>query len=79
MPLPPSALLCSPSDVHRAQFAEDKYNLDMSGGNLFQLNRAITTGAEQGVFSLPKGPSGKIKLAPKRPRTAAATEMKEVR
>ncbi|ETW85524.1 hypothetical protein HETIRDRAFT_457373 [Heterobasidion irregulare TC 32-1] len=59
------------------KFAEDKYNLDMSGGNLFQLNRAITTGAEQGVFSLPKGPSGKIKLAPKRPRTAAATEMKE--
>ena len=37
----------------------------MTGTNLFQLNRAITSGAEAGIFALPKGPSGKVKLAPK--------------
>ncbi|KDQ59522.1 hypothetical protein JAAARDRAFT_205557 [Jaapia argillacea MUCL 33604] len=48
------------------KYAEDKYNLDMnSNANLYQLNRAITNGAEKGDFHLPKGPSGKVKLAPK--------------
>jgi len=39
--------------------------LDFTGSNLYQLNRAITMGAESGIFTLPKGPSGKVKLAPK--------------
>jgi histone H1/5 len=39
--------------------------LDLSGANIYQLNRAITTGAENGIFALPKGPSGKVKLTPK--------------
>ena len=37
----------------------------MTGLQTSQLNRAIASGAEQGMFSLPKGPSGKVKLAPK--------------
>ncbi|THH33026.1 hypothetical protein EUX98_g1168 [Antrodiella citrinella] len=47
------------------KFAEEQYKLEMNGLQNSQLNRAITTGAEQGVFQLPKGPSGKVKLAPK--------------
>jgi hypothetical protein len=37
----------------------------MSAQNLSHLNRAITHGADNGLFVLPKGPSGKVKLAPK--------------
>ena len=37
----------------------------MSGTNLSQLNRAIASGTDGGIFVLPKGPSGKVKLAPK--------------
>ena len=37
----------------------------MSGLQTSQLNRAIASGADEGIFSLPKGPSGKVKLAPK--------------
>jgi histone H1/5 len=47
------------------KFAEEKYNVDVSGVNLSQLNRAIASGTEGGLFYLPKGPSGKVKLAPK--------------
>lgn len=47
------------------QYAEEQYHLDVTGNNLFQLNRAITSGAENNIFALPKGPSGKVKLAPK--------------
>jgi histone H1/5 len=43
----------------------------MNAGNIYQLNRAITHGAESNVFVLPKGPSGKIKLAPKAKAGAA--------
>ncbi|OAV86527.1 hypothetical protein PTTG_29856 [Puccinia triticina 1-1 BBBD Race 1] len=31
--------------------------------NIARLNKAIARGAEKGVFSLPKGASGKVKLA----------------
>jgi histone H1/5 len=48
------------------QFAEETYHIEVSGGNLYQLNRAITSGVAAGVFALPKGPSGKVKLAPKK-------------
>ena len=47
----------------------------MNGANnLYQLNRAITSGAEKNIFQLPKGPSGKVKLAPKRPKAVAEEE-----
>jgi histone H1/5 len=53
----------------RFQYAEEKYKLDMtSASNLHQLNLALTRGAEKETFVFPKGPSGKVKLAPKRPR-----------
>ncbi|KAL5533018.1 hypothetical protein ACEPAF_4794 [Sanghuangporus sanghuang] len=56
------------------KYAEKKYKIDMNGTALFQLNRAITSGAEKGYFVLPKGPSGKVKLAPK---TKSNTSSKE--
>lgn len=37
----------------------------MTGLQNSQLNRAISSGAELGIFHLPKGPSGKVKLPPK--------------
>ncbi|KAG1826805.1 uncharacterized protein BJ212DRAFT_1258159 [Suillus subaureus] len=57
------------SGVSRAtikKFAEEKYRLEVSGTNLYQLNRAITSGVTAEIFALPKGPSGKVKLAPKK-------------
>jgi histone H1/5 len=57
------------------QYAEEKYKLDMSSAsNLHQLNLALTRGAEKETFVFPKGPSGKVKLAPKRPRAPADTK-----
>ncbi|KAI0374712.1 hypothetical protein BV20DRAFT_960860 [Pilatotrama ljubarskyi] len=48
------------------KFVSEKYGLDATSAvNLSHLNRAITNGAEEGLFALPKGPSGKVKLAPK--------------
>ncbi|KAJ6546499.1 hypothetical protein DFH09DRAFT_1281896 [Mycena vulgaris] len=46
------------------KFAEDNYKLS-TPAHLSQLKRAITSCVESGVFVLPKGPSGCIKLAPK--------------
>ena len=61
----------------RFQYAEEKYRLDMSSAsNLHQLNLALTRGAEKDTFVFPKGPSGKVKLAPKRPRVSS--DAKEV-
>lgn len=45
-----------------------------SGSNQYQFSRAISSGVEGGIFVLPKGPSGKVKLAPK----AKADPSKEV-
>jgi histone H1/5 len=51
--------------------------MDMaSASNLHQLNLALTRGAEKETFVFPKGPSGKVKLAPK--RSKVATDAKEV-
>lgn len=48
----------------------------MTGLNLSQLNRAITSGTEGGIFVLPKGPSGKVKLASKaKPLTSGSKEV----
>lgn len=68
---------CFPLTDVRFQYAEEKYKLDMSSAsNLHQLNLALTRGAEKETFVFPKGPSGKVKLAPKRPKAAA--DAKEV-
>jgi len=57
------------------RYAEEAYKIDVSGSNLSQLNRAITSGVEGGIFILPRGPSGKVKLAPKaKPLTSASKE-----
>ncbi|KAI6028351.1 hypothetical protein F5J12DRAFT_804749, partial [Pisolithus orientalis] len=48
------------------KFVEFNYQLAMSATTTNQLNRAITAGTEKGNFVLPKGPSGKVKLAPER-------------
>ncbi|KAJ3763739.1 histone H1 [Lentinula raphanica] len=58
------------------KYAEEKYKLEMNASHLSQLNRAITHGAETGMFMLPKGPSGKVKLPPK--NSKAADDLKEV-
>jgi hypothetical protein len=59
----------------RFQYAEETYKLDMtSASNLHQLNLALARGAEKETFVFPKGPSGKVKLAPKRPRVPADTK-----
>ncbi len=43
----------------------------MNGLQISQLNRAIVSGQKLGIFVLPKGPSGKVKLPPKtKPLTA---------
>ncbi|KAG5639620.1 hypothetical protein H0H81_010822 [Sphagnurus paluster] len=56
------------------KYAEEKYHLKSTAANTYQLGRAITTGAEAGIFSLPKGPSGKVKLAPKVKTATGAKE-----
>lgn len=56
------------------KFAEEQYQIELTGTNLFQLNRAITSGAEAGIFTLPKGLSGKVKLAPKKKVQTASKE-----
>ncbi|KAH7889749.1 hypothetical protein F5I97DRAFT_1847016 [Phlebopus sp. FC_14] len=48
------------------KFVDSKYRLPMNAAGASQLNRAITHGASKGYFVLPKGPSGKVKLAPKK-------------
>jgi len=50
------------------KYAQETYKLEPTGPALYQLNRAIASGVEVGLFVLPKGPSGKVKLAPKVPK-----------
>ncbi|KAJ4480577.1 hypothetical protein C8J55DRAFT_513214 [Lentinula edodes] len=59
------------------KYAEETYKLEMNASHLSQLNRAITNGAESGMFVLPKGPSGKVKLPSKTSKTT--DDSKEVR
>ncbi|KAF5391337.1 hypothetical protein D9757_002044 [Collybiopsis confluens] len=56
------------------KYAEEKYKLQMNNAHLSQLNRAISHGAETGIFLLPKGPSGKVKLPPKNKSSAESKE-----
>lgn len=44
--------------------------------NVSHLARAIANGVEENMFSLPKGPAGKVKLF--KPKPAAASTTKEV-
>ncbi|KAF8267845.1 hypothetical protein EI94DRAFT_1264344 [Lactarius quietus] len=52
------------------KFVEERYKLDIGNAQTTQLSRAIAVGAEKNIFSLPKGPSGRVKLAPKPPKVA---------
>lgn len=52
------------------KFVEDQYKLLIGNAQITQLSRAIAVGAEKNIFSLPKGPSGRVKLAPKTPKVA---------
>ncbi|THH09368.1 hypothetical protein EW145_g2071 [Phellinidium pouzarii] len=66
------------SGVSRPQikkYVETKYKLQIGAAQTSQLNRAIASGAEKRTFFLPKGPSGKVKLPPK--RSAESTAAKE--
>ncbi|KAG6886017.1 hypothetical protein C0993_006133 [Termitomyces sp. T159_Od127] len=56
------------------KFVESTYHVAVDHAAASQLNRAITSGSEKGTFVLPKGPSGKVKLAPQA-RTDAAKEV----
>lgn len=55
----------------------ERHGLDAvnSTVDLSRFNRAIQNGVEDGTFALPKGPSGKVKLAPK-PRPATNNEVR---
>ncbi|KAF7338445.1 Histone H1 [Mycena venus] len=57
-------------------FAEEQYKLEVTAAHISQLNRAITSGVESGMFVLPKGPSGCVKLAPKTPRDSSKENAK---
>lgn len=47
------------------KFVEGKYRIALDNAAANHLNRAISSGNEKGTLYLPKGLSGKIKLAPK--------------
>ncbi|KAJ7856384.1 hypothetical protein B0H14DRAFT_3865002 [Mycena olivaceomarginata] len=47
------------------KYAKETYKLDSTRAHVSWLNRAISSGVEDGVFVQPKGPSGCVKLAPK--------------
>ncbi|OAX35005.1 hypothetical protein K503DRAFT_858871 [Rhizopogon vinicolor AM-OR11-026] len=58
------------------KFVDSKYHLEINPLASSQLNRAIHQGADKGRFVLPKGPSGKVKLAPRRHNEAAKENTK---
>ena len=62
-----ACLWCCMSSPCLVQYISEKYKLDLenNAANASHLNRAITSGEKDGIFVLPKGPSGKVKLAPK--------------
>lgn len=37
------------------RFVEERYNLEIGNAQVTQLSKAITSGAEKNIFSLPKG------------------------
>lgn len=59
------------------KYVETKYKLEIGAAQSTQLAKAISTGADKGVFVLPKGPSGRVKLAPKsKPADTSSKENK---
>jgi len=65
------------SRPHIKKYVEEQYNLQIGNAQNTQLARAIATGAEKGIFVLPKGPAGKVKLPPKNARPADTSASKE--
>ncbi|KAI8999018.1 hypothetical protein BD414DRAFT_476739 [Trametes punicea] len=59
------------------KYVEEKYGLELGAAQITQLSKAINHGAEKGIFVLPKGPSGRVKLPPKSQRPADASATKE--
>jgi len=47
------------------KYMETRWKIEFTPTLNSQLNRSIKSGADKGTFSLPKGPSGKVKLAAK--------------
>ncbi|KAJ7841804.1 hypothetical protein B0H14DRAFT_2586693 [Mycena olivaceomarginata] len=47
------------------KFVETKYKLSIGAAQNTQLSKALVAGSEKNIFVLPKGPSGRVKLAPK--------------
>ncbi|KAF8352300.1 hypothetical protein F5887DRAFT_1171926 [Amanita rubescens] len=56
------------------KFVEQTYKMEMTPAQNAQLSKALGTGSEKGVFVLPKGPSGRVKLAPKTKTDTSAKE-----
>ncbi|KAG9318863.1 etoposide-induced protein 2.4-domain-containing protein [Chiua virens] len=65
------------SRPHIKKYVEEQYNLQIGNAQNTQLARAIATGAEKGIFVLPKGPAGKVKLPPKNARPVDTSASKE--
>ncbi|KAI0031497.1 hypothetical protein K488DRAFT_79030 [Vararia minispora EC-137] len=61
------------------KFVEEKYGLEIKASQITQLSKAIANGEGKGIFVLPKGPSGRVRLAPKNAKTSDASDAKEVR
>ncbi|KAJ7694207.1 hypothetical protein B0H17DRAFT_932149 [Mycena rosella] len=57
------------------KFVESTYKLSIGTAQNTQLSKALATGSEKNIFVLPKGPSGRVKLAPKGPADASAKEV----
>ncbi|KAF9519797.1 hypothetical protein BS47DRAFT_1336496 [Hydnum rufescens UP504] len=60
------------------KYLEAQYKIDVNNHVIASISRAIKTGAGNGVFTLPKGPSGKVKLAPKAPRGSTESTKENV-
>ncbi|KAI5985237.1 hypothetical protein EDC04DRAFT_2884549 [Pisolithus marmoratus] len=65
------------SRPHIKKYVEETYRLPIGNAQNTQLARAIATGAEKGIFVLPKGISGRVKLPPKASRAADTSASKE--
>lgn len=55
------------------KYADATYQLESTKANATRLSRAIKLGVVDGTFTLPKGPSGKVKLSKPKIRTKAKT------
>ncbi|KAI6103545.1 hypothetical protein F5141DRAFT_1131243 [Pisolithus sp. B1] len=65
------------SRPHIKKYVEETYKVQIGNAQNTQLARAIATGAEKGIFVLPKGISGRVKLPPKTSRAADTSASKE--